>query len=64
MNTVRGYAPDLVRACRDWALTVSASPEEVWAVAYSWAARQYRYEGADHEIARSLILRTAARLQA
>jgi hypothetical protein len=44
-------------------IAVSASPQEVSAVAYSWAVRQYRYDTADHGLARSLLVRTAGRLR-
>lgn len=41
--------------CREWALQAAASPEEVIALAYAYAARQLRYEDTDKVLARALI---------
>lgn len=41
--------PEFVRACRKWALDVAAGDREVAAVAYSYLARQLRYDDVDRD---------------
>ncbi|MGB9366216.1 MAG: response regulator [Xanthobacteraceae bacterium] len=47
--------PEFIRACRQWALGVAGSPEEVAAVAYSYALRQLKYDDTNKPFARALI---------
>jgi hypothetical protein len=49
-------------ACRDWANSEAASPEEVFAVAYGFAMRQLKYDDTDKVLARALIRACIARL--
>lgn len=44
-----------LRACRDWAFAVAGSESEVWAVGYSYALRQLRYDDTDKVLARAII---------
>jgi len=44
-----------IMACRQWAMAVSGSPEEVAAVAYAYAVRQLKYGDTDKNLARTLI---------
>lgn len=42
-------------ACRDWALGVAGSEQEVCAVGYAYAMRQLKYEDTDKDLAREII---------
>jgi len=55
------YEP-FIRACREWALAVAASEQEVVAVAYSYAVRQLKYDDTDKVLARAIIRGCIARL--
>lgn len=44
-----------LRACRTWALDIAGSQQEVWAVAYSYALRQLKYNDTDKALARAII---------
>jgi len=44
-----------LRACRQWAREVAASEQEVWAVGYSYALRQLKYDDTDKVLARAII---------
>lgn len=46
---------EFIRACRQWALAVAASPQEVSAVGYAYGLRQLKYEDTNKAFARSLI---------
>lgn len=48
------YEP-FIRACRSWAEKVAASPQEVFAVAYSYALRQLKYEDTDKGLVRAIV---------
>ncbi len=48
------FAPFIIE-CRQWAMAVSGSPEEVAAVAYAYAVRQLKYGDTDKVLARELI---------
>jgi CheY-like chemotaxis protein len=48
------YEP-FIRSCRAWAEDVAASPQEVLAVAYSYALRQLKYDDTDKALVRSII---------
>jgi CheY-like chemotaxis protein len=56
--------PDYVRACRDWATTVSAGEGEMLATAYAFAMRQLKYADANHDLARALADGARSRLTA
>jgi hypothetical protein len=47
--------PDFIRACRKWGLDVAAGDREVAAVAYSYLARQLKYDDVDKVRAIALI---------
>ncbi|WP_165421373.1 Ku protein [Bradyrhizobium sp. Leo170] len=47
--------PAFIQACREWALAVAGSPQEVWAVAYAYALRQLKYGDTNKVFARALI---------
>lgn len=44
-----------IRACRAWAESVAASPQEVLAVAYSYALRQLKYDDTDKALVRAIV---------
>lgn len=44
-----------LRACREWATGVAGSPQEIWAVGYSYALRQLKYDDTDKVLARAII---------
>lgn len=44
-----------LRACREWAIEVAASPQEVWAVAYAYTVRQLKYDDTNKALARAII---------
>jgi CheY-like chemotaxis protein len=46
---------DFIRGCRNWALAVAGSPEEVVATAYAYAVRQLKYADTRKDLARALI---------
>ena len=48
------YEP-FIRSCRAWATGVAASPEEVLAVAYSYALRQVKYDDTDKALVRDIV---------
>lgn len=48
------YEP-FIRKCRAWAESVAASPQEVFAVAYSYALRQLKYDDTDKELVRVIV---------
>lgn len=48
------YEP-FIRSCRAWAESVAASPQEVLAVAYSYALRQLKYEDTDKALVRAIV---------
>lgn len=48
------YEP-FIRSCRAWAEGVAASPQEVLAVAYSYALRQLKYDDTDKVIVRAIV---------
>jgi thiamine kinase-like enzyme len=54
---------EFIRACRIWAANVAGSPEEVIAVAYAYAMRQFKYEDTNKNHARSLIRACIAALR-
>lgn len=51
-----------LRACRQWALAVAASEQEVWAVGYSYALRQLKYDDTNKVLARAIIRACIERL--
>ena len=51
-----------LRSCRDWAVSVAGSEEEVWAVGYAYALRQLKYEDTDKRLARAIIQGCSAAL--
>ena len=51
-----------LRACRDWALAVAGSPQEIWAVSYGYALRQLKYDDTDKVLARAIIRACIAEL--
>jgi CheY-like chemotaxis protein len=53
-----------IRACRQWALEVSASEEECLALAYAYAVRQLKYPDTPKGHARALIKASIGRLTA
>lgn len=58
--TVEHFARDcafasFIGACREWAMDVAASPEEVVAAAYAYAMRQLKYGDTNKVLARALI---------
>lgn len=55
------YEP-FIRACREWALAVAASEQEVLAVAYGYSLRQLKYDDTDKVLARAIIRACIARL--
>jgi CheY-like chemotaxis protein len=48
------FAP-FILACRQWANAEAGSPEEVIAVGYAYALRQFKYADTDKQLARALI---------
>lgn len=48
------YEP-FIRSCRAWAEYAAATPQEVIAVAYSYALRQLKYEDTDKAIVRAIV---------
>lgn len=44
-----------LRACRNWALEIAGSEQEVWAVGFSYALRQLKYGDTDKALARAII---------
>lgn len=48
------YEP-FIRSCRAWAESVAASPQEVLAVAYSYALRQLKYDDTDKALVRAIV---------
>lgn len=52
--TGAAYEP-FIRACRAWAEGVAASPQEVLAVAYSYALRQLKYGDTDKALVRAIL---------
>lgn len=44
-----------LRACRDWAIAVAGSQQEVLAVGYAYALRQLKYDDTDKDLARAII---------
>ncbi len=42
-------------ACRDWAISVAGSQQEVFAVGYAYALRQLKYADTDKDLARAII---------
>lgn len=48
------YEP-FIRSCRAWAESVAASPQEVLAVACSYALRQLKYDDTDKALVRAII---------
>jgi CheY-like chemotaxis protein len=48
------YEP-FVRSCRSWAESVAASPQEIIAVAYSYALRQIKYNDTDKALVRAIV---------
>ncbi|ESZ86872.1 MAG: hypothetical protein Q27BB25_11970 [Blastomonas sp. CACIA14H2] len=48
------YEP-FIRSCRAWAKSVVASPQEVLAVAYSYALRQLKYGDTDKALVRAIV---------
>ena len=54
--------PDFIRACRQWALAVAGSPQEVSAVAYAYALRQLKYGDTNKVFARALIRHCIAQI--
>ncbi len=48
------YEP-FIRSCRAWAGSVAGSPQEVLAVAYSYALRQLKYEDTDKALVRAIV---------
>ncbi|QEH80979.1 response regulator [Sphingomonas sp. C8-2] len=48
------YEP-FIRSCRAWAESVAASPQEVLAVAYSYALRQLKYGDTDKALVRAIV---------
>jgi thiamine kinase-like enzyme len=48
------YEP-FIGSCRAWAEGVAASPQEVLAVAYSYALRQLKYDDTDKGLARAIV---------
>lgn len=48
------YEP-FIRSCRSWAESVAASPQEVLAVAYSYALRQMKYNDTDKPLVRAIV---------
>lgn len=58
--TVERFATDcafapFIGACREWAMDVAASPEELVAIAYAYAMRQLSYGDTNKVLARALI---------
>jgi CheY-like chemotaxis protein len=52
--TGAAYEP-FIRACREWATSVAASPQEVPAVAYSYALRQLKYPDTNKSLVRAIL---------
>ena len=48
--------PEFVRACRTWAVGISASRRGLAAAAYTYLIKQLKYEDADHQRALSLLV--------
>ena len=48
------YEP-FIRSCRSWAEIVAAGPQEVLAVAYSYALRQLKYDDTDKALVRAVV---------
>lgn len=48
------YEP-FIRSCRSWAESVAASPQEVIAVAYSYALRQIKYNDTNKALMRAIV---------
>jgi len=53
---------DFIRACRQWALAVAASPKEMYAVGYGYGLRQLKYGDTNKAFARELIRACIAQL--
>ena len=53
-----------ILGCRNWALAVAASPEEVVATAYAYAMRQLKYDDTRKPLLRELIRACITRLVA
>jgi hypothetical protein len=51
-----------LRACRDWTFGVAGSEQEVWAVGYTYALRQLKYDDTDKDLARAIIVGCIAAL--
>ena len=51
-----------ILGCREWALAVAASPEELVAMAYAYAMRQLKYDDTRKPLVRALIRACIARL--
>jgi thiamine kinase-like enzyme len=44
-----------LRACREWAMAVAGSQQEVLAVGYAYALRQLKYDDTDKVLARAIV---------
>lgn len=53
-----------LNSCRDWAMRVAGSEQEVWAIGYAYALRQLKYEDTDKFLARAIIRGCTAALAA
>ncbi|MGH2941049.1 MAG: response regulator [Solirubrobacterales bacterium] len=54
--------PDYVRACREWAVAVSAGEGEILATAYAFALRQLKFPDTNHDLARAIAMGAYDRL--
>lgn len=61
-SVAASQVPEFVDACREWAESVQASPEEPLAVAYALAIRQLRFEVESHDAALAVLDSVATRL--
>lgn len=55
------YGP-FIKSCRSWAERIAASPQEVLAVAYSYALRQVKYRDTDKALVRAIVNACIAQL--
>jgi len=53
---------EFIRACRQWALAVAASPKEIYAVGFAYGLRQLKYVDTNKAFARALIRACIAQL--